>query len=755
MKDPLELMSQHLRNLANFSKHKKKKKKVLVKKLNSHNIKIKDVINKNFIQKGIKDIYEHVRRNKDNILFFEEFTELLNLIKVVFDVENVYIGKIYKWKKKKKKKNILQFVYTNENCDLKGKKIILNEKEFNLVFTKFFPNEGRNFLFEKNYLFPNIVKEDFIYDEINENLFLNVNPFFNNKNCLSRLQKSLYTPPWGYNKEDNLMGHSHHGNHTKKQIDFNSNSLETSTTEGMSDGDEARSKGEYTETGDDDGDSSENSHGEYGNINATDGNTAIADCNIDAAYGDNEPDGDEGDCFKGYLLEALHMNLTYKCVYIYEVMEREVSFFHPYMKPGDFLFIPIIYNTCYNFNLLNKLYLRKRKLLLHTFDEEIEDNARNTNEEEINSLSSPKDTDAHECNKEETQRESTLEREKKVHMCLCVDNRGSVAKISKSHICSLVHLSYFLITRMIMCERKCVEEQVGRENVVGQSVHRRQYTYGYIGAAVNYMLDCECGGEKQSIEKLRSKMKEANYERVINKFKGSLSHHLYYDKSDELTKHMTTLLWVEKKILKHQHKIVEIGKVKVECNRHFSRTLLSCLVILDYDHTRFSLSSDLLRDYDWGKLIACANGQFIDKLTSFNALTAFAEKGADRLRVTLELLNKLAAETSAWYPRGMERITTYGITLLDYFNEVAKVEPKVRASQQKEQRHVHFVCTGVHKNVRAYAYIYVLDCAAGTLPGCNEHIEQSAQNKRRRVYQCVVMEEIGDRSFNTNYGMMP
>ncbi|SBT36850.1 conserved Plasmodium protein, unknown function [Plasmodium ovale wallikeri] len=613
-------------------KNKKKKKKILVKKLNSHNIKIKDVINKNFIQKGIKDIYEHVRRNKDNILFFEEFTELLNLIKVVFDVENVYIGKIYKWKKKKKNKNILQFVYTNENCDLKGKNIILKEKEFNHVFTKFFPNEEENFLFEKNYLFPNIVKEDFIYDEINENLFLNVNPFLNNKNCLSRLQKSLYTPPWGYNKEDNnLMGHSHQGNNTKKQSDFNSNSLETSTTEDTSDGDEARSKGEYSETGDDNSDSSENSDGEYGNISAADGNTQVADgnthvadCNIAAAYRDDELDGDEGDCFKGYLLDALHMNLTYKCVYIYEVMEREVSFFHPYMKPGDFLFIPIIYNTCYNFNLLNKLYLRKRKLLLHTFDEEIEHNgrARNTNEEEINSLSSPKDTDAHECNKEETQREkSTLERpcafilffdhpndHVREEVCRRAGRTGKcggpLRTQARIHILGTLLQLCTCLSRII-CTHFCTAECDAFPQV-------------------NYLLDCECGEEKQSIEKLRTKMEEANYERVINKFKSSLSHHPYYDKSDELTKHMTMLLWVEKKILKHQHKIVEIGKVKVECNRHFSRTLLSCLVMLDYDHTRFSLSSDLLQDYDWGRLIACANGQFIDKLTSFNALTAFA-----------------------------------------------------------------------------------------------------------------------------------
>ncbi|ETW50902.1 hypothetical protein PFMALIP_01060 [Plasmodium falciparum MaliPS096_E11] len=46
-------------------------------------------------------------------------------------------------------------------------------------------------------------------------------------------------------------------------------------------------------------------------------------------------------------------------------MEKENMFLYSYMKPGDFLSIPIIYYTHYNMNFLNELYIFKKNNILN------------------------------------------------------------------------------------------------------------------------------------------------------------------------------------------------------------------------------------------------------------------------------------------------------------------------------------------------------------------------------------------------------
>ncbi|EAA15848.1 hypothetical protein [Plasmodium yoelii yoelii] len=124
-------------------------------------------------------------------------------------------------------------------------------------------------------------------------------------------------------------------------------------------------------------------------------------------------------------------------------------------------------------------------------------------------------------------------------MCLCIDNRGSVNKINEQKMFALIHFSYLLIIRMLMCERKSVEKQARKRRV-------------------EYMIECEHGSERQLIDKLQTKTQENNQENIINKFKNKLVEHHYFIESSNLINYMASFQWIEKKILKYQHKIIQI-----------------------------------------------------------------------------------------------------------------------------------------------------------------------------------------------------
>ncbi|SBT70715.1 conserved Plasmodium protein, unknown function [Plasmodium malariae] len=699
--DPLTLISKHLQNIASFNEEKKKKKKILKKKLYSYNIKIHDEISKNFTKKKVKDLYEFVN-SKGNNLFddYAEFSKFLNLIKNVFEVENVYVGKIYKKsekgrgnvkgngnKKGKGKGNasiILKFIHTSENCDLK-ETVLFDKKEINNMFTPVLAKKEENFLFETNYLFPNMIKENFIYDDSNENLFPVINPFYESRSSIDRMKKSIcsssYASSSKYDHEgsnissaqgnsdhedmkDHYSGSSQVGGDTtgdeekewsneewrRNDEEANGSDEEWSTNYEEANGSDEERNGSDTEDGKENTSSTNiKERGDHKHLTHSQEKKEIAITN-------------EQEDFEKEQLAMLHMNLTYSCIYIYEIMERQNSFLYSYMKPGDFLFIPIVYYTYYDFHFLRELYAFK-KSFFHNFKKGSNTSCEGYSANECNKDGEVKNSESERNNQltdEENNKESEeikknkglsrpkldFKKREKVEMCLCLDNRGSIKKINKRHIISLTHLSYFLITRMLIYERKSIKEQV------------------------NYMIECEHGEERRLTDKLMDKIGNVNYEQVIKKFENKLEHHYYYDKSPELIKHMSTLLWIEKKIQKRREKIWEIRKIKIECNKNFFLTLLSCYIILEYDFLPSTFSNKAIQDYEWRKLIQYINQSFIDKLTSFNPVLFFQEKGIDKLHETSNLLNKLSSLINKKYPSQMESITTYGITLLKFLNQV-------------------------------------------------------------------------------------
>ncbi|CXI61138.1 conserved Plasmodium protein, unknown function [Plasmodium berghei] len=615
--DPLNVISQQLKNFTTFNEDKKKKKKKFIKKINSYHIKIHDEINKNFTKNSIKDLYEFGDKNDGTL--FEKLDSLLNIIKNVLDAENVYIGKMHteienekktgKKKKKTHKKNILKFLFTSDKCNIKNE-IVLNEIQFESIFKQFAETKKDNFFFEKNYIFPNIIKENYTYDELSENLFPNIKRFYENKNRLKIINKSDFKQTANESHKVENDDISEFSNDNVPNSDY-SNELSSSKNT------------EY-----------ESLHEEE-SINETSDEEDEAEGNEKDLLEKENEIIKEYENFDEKLINTLNMNLTYKCTYIYEIMEIEQSFLYQYMVPGDFLAIPLIYYSCYNLNFLNYLYNMKNQPE-QPASNSLETIACMAQEDDGGKMVNPEVK-----GKKKTNWIIDLKKEKKIEMCLCIDNRGSVNKINEQKICALIHFSYLLIIRMLMCERKSVE----------------------------YMIECEHGSERQLIDKLQTKVQENNQENIINKFKNKLAEHHYFIESSNLINYMASFQWIEKKILKYQHKIIQINKIKVEFNKNLLQTLLNCFIIIDHEYSKPSLSKKIIQNYEWNELILYINQNFIDRLTMFNPLLEFEEKEIEKLHEIKNLLN-IAPLKKNNYLKNMEGITTYGITLLEYFNNI-------------------------------------------------------------------------------------
>ncbi|CRH00569.1 conserved Plasmodium protein, unknown function [Plasmodium relictum] len=677
--NPLILISKHLKNFASFNEQKNKKKKILIKKLHSNNIKIHDEIHKNFSKKVVKDLYNFTSNEKN--IEYENFTILINLIKDIFNIENAYIGKVYEIKDNKRNVTTLKFIYTSENCDIKN--VLLDEKEINNIFLSA-EQQKEDFLFEKNFLFPNIIEGKFFYETLNCNLFPNINPLYENKSYLNRIQHKKFAKDKkifedehnnkeGIYKNDDLEDRRSESNIREGNEKYNENK-EKDNENGEDDEDDEndkdeknKSENENDEDEDEDEDEDDEDEDEKDDGNKKDANKNDEECkkdevnendednenksnnkdndheydNENGEINENENDendqkevmdryeekeikfGNEKENYENYLLEILNLNLTYKCIYIYEIMERPDIFLYSYMKPGDFFCIPIIYYTFYNFHFLSKLYSFKKCLFfnskyidnqnckdnsLNEYNKNKELFSKNKNDDKMLDEDNQKDI---EKKNEKLKEKITIEERKKwirpkfdfkngkkIEICLCLDNRGSINKINKNQINNLINFSYFLITRIFLSEKKCIEEQV------------------------DYMIECEYGKEKILIEKLHSKMEDNNYEYIINKYKNKLTDHYYFNKSHDLIKYICILLWIQTKILKHQQKIFDIRKIKIECNKTFLMALFSCYIILEYDYSYFAFSNDIL-DYEWRKLILHINQKFLDKLISFNPIIFF------------------------------------------------------------------------------------------------------------------------------------
>ncbi|CDU18801.1 conserved Plasmodium protein, unknown function [Plasmodium yoelii] len=652
--DPLNVISQQLKNFTTFNEDKKKKKKKFIKKINSYHIKIHDEINKNFTKNSIKDLYEF--GNKNDGTLFEKLGNLLNIIKNVLDAENVYIGKMHteienekktgKKKKKTHKKNILKILFTSDKCNIKNE-MVLNEIQFESIFKQFAETKRDHFFFEKNYIFPNIIKENYTYDELSENLFPNIKLFYENNNRLKIINKSDFKQTENENHKIENDDISEFGNDSVPNSDDSNELNSDKNTEDNS----LHEEESINETSDEEDEAEKN---EKENEKGSD---------LDLLEKESEKGNGvellekENEIIKEYenfdekLINTLNMNLTYKCTYIYEIMEIEESFLYEYMVPGDFLAIPLIYYSCYNLNFLNYLYNMKNKPEQPTSNS-LESIACVAQEDDGFKLVNPEVKEEKKTNwivdlKEEKKTNwiVDLKKEKKIEMCLCIDNRGSVNKINEQKMFALIHFSYLLIIRMLMCERKSVEKQV------------------------EYMIECEHGSERQLIDKLQTKTQENNQENIINKFKNKLVEHHYFIESSNLINYMASFQWIEKKILKYQHKIIQINKIKVEFNKNLLQTLLNCFIIIDHEYSKPSLSKKIIQNYEWNELILYINQNFIDRLTTFNPLLEFEEKEIEKLHEIKNLLN-IAPLKKSNYLKNMEGITTYGITLLEYFNNI-------------------------------------------------------------------------------------
>ncbi|CAD2108290.1 conserved Plasmodium protein, unknown function [Plasmodium vinckei petteri] len=622
--DPLNVISQQLKNFTTFNEDKKKKKKKFIKKINSYHIKIHDEINRNFTKNSIKDLYKFGHENDGTL--FEKLGSLLNVIKNVLDAENVYIGRMYteienekKTGKKKKnthKKNILKILFASDKCNIKNE-MVLNDIQFESIFKQFPETKKDNFFFEKNYIFPNIIKENYTYDELSENLFPNIKLFYENKSRLKIINKSDFEQTTKESHKTENDDISEFGNDSIPNSD-NSNELNSdkNTEDGSLHEEESINEmsGEKDETGE--------NEKEDGSVLLEKENEIIK----------------EYENFDERLIKTLNMNLTYKCTYIYEIMDIEQSVLYEYMVPGDFLAIPLVYYSCYNFNFLSYLYNIKNRSGQATF-----------NSLETIACMPQEDNEFKMVNPEIREEKKTnwvvdLKNERKIEMCLCIDNRGSVNKINEQKIYALIHFSYLLIIRMLMCERRSVEKQV------------------------EYMMECKNGSESQLIDKFQTKMQETNQENIINKFKNKLADHHYFTESPNLINYMASFKWIAKKILKYHHKISQINKIKVEFNNSLLQTLLNCFIIIDHEYSK-PLSKMMIQNYEWNELILYINQSFIDRLTMFNPLLEFEEKEIEKLHEMKNLLN-IAPLKKNNYLNNMEGITTYGITLLEYFNHV-------------------------------------------------------------------------------------
>ncbi|SCN60945.1 conserved Plasmodium protein, unknown function [Plasmodium chabaudi chabaudi] len=618
--DPLNVISQQLKNFTTFNEDKKKKKKKFIKKINSYHIKIHDEINKNFTKNSIKDLYKFGHENDGTL--FEKLGSLLNIIKNVLDAENVYIGKMYteiengkKTEKKKKnmhKKNILKILFASDKCNIKNE-MVLNDIQYEIIFKQFPETKKDNFFFEKNYIFPNVIKKNYTYDELSENLFPNIKLFYENKNRLKIINKSDFEQTTNESHKIENDDISELGNDSTPN---SNNSNELSSDKNTEDG--SLHEGESINEMSGEEDETEEKEKEDG---------------LDLLEKENEMIK-EYENFDEKLIKILNMNLTYKCTYIYEIMDIEQSVLYEYMVPGDFLSIPLVYYSCYNLNFLNYLYNMKKQSEQATSNS-LESMACIPQEDNEFKLVNPEIREEKKINWI-----VDLKNERKIEMCLCIDNRGSVNKINEQKIYALIHFSYLLIIRMLMCERKSVE----------------------------YMIECENGNERQLIDKLQTKMQEINQENIINKFKNKLVDHHYFTESSNLINYMASFQWIAKKILKYQHKISQINKIKVEFNNNMLQALLHCFIIIDHEYSK-SLSKKMLQNYEWNELILYINQSFIDRLTMFNPLLEFEEKEIEKLHEMKNLLNIVPLKKIN-HLSNMEGITTYGITLLKYFNNV-------------------------------------------------------------------------------------
>ncbi|ETW38188.1 hypothetical protein PFTANZ_01097 [Plasmodium falciparum Tanzania (2000708)] len=370
------------------------------------------------------------------------------------------------------------------------------------------------------------------------------------------------------------------------------------------------------------------------------------------------------------LLKILNLNLTYACIYIYEVMEKENMFLYSYMKPGDFLSIPIIYYTHYNMNFLNELYIFKKNNILNNNTNVYNNNEDNKEFYGHNNDSAKKESMQNDYNDEmiETKEDNKNEvfvlknkkciqpelkciDENKVEMCLCFDNRGSTNKIKKKEIINIIHFSYFLITRIFLYEKKAIENQV------------------------NFMIENEYGEEKHCIDNLNDKINNLKYDNIINKYKNVLADHYYFKESNELIKYVSLFLWIQKKISKNEKKIYQIKMIKVEYNRKILFTLFTTYLLLEYDYSYFTFLKSI-DSYEWTQLIFHINKYFMEKLIMFNPVICFEEKEISKLQHINNLIDKLSLVKNKKYPNHMENMTTYGITLLNFFNQVLKKKKK-------------------------------------------------------------------------------
>ncbi|SOV21306.1 conserved Plasmodium protein, unknown function [Plasmodium sp. DRC-Itaito] len=699
---PLSIIRKNLHNFASFNEEKKKRKEILIKKLNSNNIKIHDEINKNFTKITMKDLYHFV--NNEDVMDINASNEMLCLMKDIFEVENVYIGKKYIKEGKKKKKNkkifnyknyIVKFFNTTENCELHNQ-ILCNEDDINNLFiildnTKK-KKKKKKFRFEKCFIFNNFIRGSYTYDSFNDNFFSSVNPFYANVDSLKRLKSNIRTRKQKIkgkekeikkgdddeeekeNEDDDEEKENDDDEEEKENEDDDEEKENDYDEEEKSNYDEEEEKSNYDEEEEKSNHDVEAKKND-GDIEkeediSNDKNNNEKEINNKKKYNKNDisthphkyniKENTEKD-----ILKILNLNLTYACIYIYEVMEKENMFLYSYMKPGDFLSIPIIYYTHYNMNFLNELYLFKKNNILNNntnvynnnednkeFYEHKNDSAKNDsmqydyNDEMIENKEDNKNEVFVLKNKKCIQPELKFIDENKVEMCLCFDNRASTNKIKKKEIINIIHFSYFLITRIFLYEKKAIEKQV------------------------NFMIENECGEEKHCIDNLNDKIKNIKYDNIINKYKNILVDHYYFKESNELIKYVSLFLWIQKKISKNEKKIFQIKMIKVEYNRKILFTLFTTYLILEYDYSYFTFLKSI-DSYEWAQLIFHINKYFMEKLIMFNPVICFEEKDISKLQHINDLIDKLALVKNKKYPNHMENMTTYGISLLNFFNQVS------------------------------------------------------------------------------------
>ncbi|GAB66966.1 hypothetical protein PCYB_103160 [Plasmodium cynomolgi strain B] len=634
--DPLALLSAHLANVASFNAKKKKKKKNLIKKINSYNIKIRDEINKTFCQKKLADVYSFAK-NSGQKDWSEDCVQLLQLIKQVFDIQNAYVGRTYLTGQKKKRKKILRFIQATQNCELQNE-TIRDEQRVNRIFTKSrgdikveYFTCSKPFPFETGFLFPHFVRPDFCYDDPGDDLFTWVNPLHQGGHCARRVKSGMGASAGGEEAEeeaDEEEGEEEEADEEEadeEEADEEEADEEEAAAEETAEEETAGEEAAEEETAEEE--AAEEAAEEAQEQPPSDEHKGSGhDSTDDPSEEKKTAASNEEEELQTELLNTLHMNLSYDCFYIYEIMRENNSFLYAKSQPGDLLLIPIVYYSYYDWHFLYALYCLRERAFLQSTAPCVQLESRECEKGEADQvLGSPqegekqqkeeKDEEKDEKDEEkdekgeETAQERSSGKDAKpkldwkkaepVEMCLCLDNRGSVNKMSRRQINDLINFSYFLITRIVRGERTCVEEQV------------------------NYMISCEHGEEKKATDTLRSKMKNQNHEHIISEFKNTLTEHPLLSKSEDLTKCMCLLQWTKKEINRHQQRILQLRKVKVEWNQNVRAILLSCYILLGYDYSLFGAPDDVKEDAQCGQLTLCVNAFLIDKLTSFDPLLSF------------------------------------------------------------------------------------------------------------------------------------